>query len=87
MSTKTQPNLTCRDVVELVTDYLEGQIADVERRAMDEHLGECPGCAEYIRQMRLTIAALRGLASDEVMFPQTRDALLAAFGELQAPPH
>ena len=86
MSTQTQPNLTCRDVVELVTDYLEGQIADVERRAMDEHLGGCPGCVEYIRQMRLTIAALRGLTSDEVMFPQTRDALLAAFGELKPPP-
>jgi anti-sigma factor RsiW len=86
MSTQTQPSLTCREVVELVTDYLEGQIADTERRAVDAHAGECPGCGEYIRQMRLTIAALRGLASDEVMFPQTRDALLAAFAGLR-PPH
>jgi anti-sigma factor RsiW len=77
------PSLTCRDVVELVTDYLEGQIAEVERRAMDEHTGECPGCAEYVRQMRLTIAALGSLAGDEAMFPQTREALLSAFAELR----
>jgi len=81
------PSLTCKEVVELVTDYLEGEIADVERRAMDEHLGECAGCGEYIRQMRLTIAALGGLASEEFMFPQTREALLAAFDELRPPAH
>jgi anti-sigma factor RsiW len=86
MSRQIQPSLTCREVVELVTDFLEGQIAAAERRAMDAHLGECPGCAEYIRQMRLTIAALGTLAHDDVMFPQTRDALLSAFAELRPTP-
>jgi len=81
MTRPEAPQITCRDFVELVTDYLEGQIAAVERHAIDDHLGECPGCAEYVRQMRLTIAGLRGLASGEVMFPRTRDELMRAFAE------
>jgi anti-sigma factor RsiW len=80
------PTITCRDLVELVTDYLEGQIAEVQRHAIEEHLGDCPGCDEYVRQMRLTIDGLRGLASDEVMFPQTRDELMRVFADLR-PPH
>jgi anti-sigma factor RsiW len=82
MSETQAPQITCRDFVEMVTDYLEGQIAAVERHAINEHLGECPGCAEYVRQMRLTIEGLRGLASDEVMFPQTRNELMRAFSAL-----
>lgn len=82
MSENSAPQITCRDLVELVTDYLEGQIAAVEQHAIDDHLGECPGCAEYVRQMRLTIQGLRGLASGEVMFPQTRDELIRAFSTL-----
>jgi predicted anti-sigma-YlaC factor YlaD len=81
MSRQTEQSLTCQQVVELVTDYLEGQIAEVERRLMDDHLEGCPGCSEYIRQMRLTVQALSGLTDGEQMFPQTRDALLAAFAE------
>ncbi len=79
---ENEPQITCRDLVELVTDYLEGQIAAVEQHAIDDHLGECPGCAEYVRQMRLTIQAMRGLVSDEAMFPQTRDELMRAFSAL-----
>ena len=83
MSEQQAPQISCRDFVELITDYLEGQIAAVEQHSIDDHLGDCPGCAEYVRQMRLTIAGLRGLASDEVMFPQTRDELMRAFAELR----
>ena len=75
--------LTCRDLVAVVTDYLEGQIAAVERHTIEDHLGDCPGCDEYVRQMRLTIAGLRGLASDDAMFPQTRDELMRVFSELR----
>jgi anti-sigma factor RsiW len=86
MSETKAPQITCRDFVELVTDYLEGQIAAAEQHAINDHLGECPGCAEYVRQMRLTIAGLRGLSSDEVMFPQTRDELMRAFAEIKPAP-
>lgn len=86
MSSRAQPTVTCRELVELVTDYLEGQIAEVERRAIDDHLGECHGCAEYVRQMRLTIAGLRALTSGEAMFPKTRAEILAAFAALRPAP-
>jgi anti-sigma factor RsiW len=79
MSKGNATQITCQEFVEIVTDYLEGQIAAVEQRAIDDHLGECPGCAEYVRQMRLTIAALRGLGDGEAMFPQTREELMRAF--------
>ncbi len=83
-----QEQITCRELVAVVTDYLEGQIAAVERHAIDVHLGDCPDCDEYVRQMRLTIAGLRGLAEGEEMFPKTREELLRVFGELRpAPSH
>lgn len=83
MSVETTSELTCREMVAVVTDYLEGQIRDVERQAIEGHLGDCPGCGEYVRQMRLTIAALRGLGARETMFPTTRNELLGAFEALQ----
>jgi len=49
--------LPCADLVEVVTDYLEGRLGEVDRRRFDEHLAACPHCAEYLRQMRVTIAA------------------------------
>lgn len=78
--------LTCRDLVAVVSDYLEGQIAAVERHAIEDHLGDCPACDEYVRQMRLTIAGLRGLASEDAMFPQTRDELMRVFSEARPAP-
>ncbi|HZC69317.1 MAG TPA: zf-HC2 domain-containing protein [Jatrophihabitans sp.] len=53
------PGLTCSDVVELVTDYVEGTLpADVAGRVA-AHLAECDGCATYLEQMMQTAAALR----------------------------
>ena len=80
-----EEQITCVELVQLVTDYLEGQIAAVERHAIDVHLGDCPGCDEYVRQMRLTIAALRGLGAGEAINPGTREQVLAAFAELRPP--
>jgi anti-sigma factor RsiW len=79
MSEQAQPQITCREFVEMVTDYLEGQIAAVQRHAIEVHLGVCPGCDEYVKQMRLTIGALRGLASDERLEQGTRDEIMRAF--------
>ncbi len=84
MSANAQ-QITCRELVQVVTDYLESQITAVERHVIEVHLGDCPGCDEYVRQMRLTIAGLQGLADDAVMFPKTRDQVLAAFAELRPP--
>ena len=47
--------LTCRELVELVTDYLEGALGDDERARFEAHLGGCAGCTAYLHQMRTTI--------------------------------
>ena len=70
--------MTCRELVEVVTDYLEGTLAPEDRRRLEEHLEVCPYCAEYVAQMRQTIDAL-GEISEESIAPQTRYELLAAF--------
>jgi anti-sigma factor RsiW len=50
--------LTCKQVVELVTAYLEGALSIEDRRRFDEHLAGCPFCTIYLEQMRATISAL-----------------------------
>jgi anti-sigma factor RsiW len=70
--------MTCRELVELVTDYLEGALSEAERRRFEEHIGGCPGCTNYLEQMRLVIKA-SGRLSEAAIDPAARDALLDAF--------
>ena len=53
-----QRELVCRDAVELMTAYLDDALAGKERTRLEEHLAECPGCTDYLRQLRDTIAVL-----------------------------
>lgn len=71
-------SLTCRELVELVTDYLEGTLSPFERRRFEAHLATCPDCPEYIRQIKLTID-LSGRATAESLPLDARDDLLRAF--------
>lgn len=48
--------LACIDVVEIVTDYLEGVLSASVQTRVDRHLGGCVGCTTYVDQMRMTIA-------------------------------
>ena len=50
--------LVCREFVELVTDYLEGRLSDVDRARFDAHLGECDGCRGYLEDIRRIAAKL-----------------------------
>ena len=52
--------IVCRQVVELVTDYLEGALPGELRDAVERHLAVCPPCVVYVEQMRTTAAALAG---------------------------
>jgi anti-sigma factor RsiW len=62
MSTiENTPPLACRELVELVTDYLDDVLPPGWRDGVASHLAECDGCTEYVRQVRTTIAALGGL--------------------------
>ena len=70
--------LTCQELVELVTDYLEGALSAAQRARFEEHLTKCTGCRNYLAQMRETIK-LAGKLSEEALAPQARDDLLGVF--------
>ena len=70
--------LACIEEVELVTDYLEGALPDEMARRLERHLETCPGCSEYLAQLRAIAGTLRGL-TDESFPADIRDALLADF--------
>ncbi|HUB75782.1 MAG TPA: anti-sigma factor [Solirubrobacteraceae bacterium] len=59
-------DLECRQVVELVTDYLEGRLSRAERRRFEAHLSTCEHCAEYLDQMRVTVRLTGRLAAEDV---------------------
>ena len=70
--------IECRDLVELLTDYLEGAMPDPERMRLEEHLAGCEGCARYLEQMRITIR-LTGMLTEDQVPAEAREALLGAF--------
>jgi anti-sigma factor RsiW len=70
--------MTCQELVELVTDYLEDALQSEQRQRFEAHLSVCPGCEEYLQQIRLTIAAT-GAVTEDSLEPEVRDALLSAF--------
>ena len=75
--------LSCQELVELVTDYLEGALPDADRERLDEHLDTCDGCRDYVEQMRATIA-LAGEARPPQITPEAEEALRAAFRNWKA---
>ena len=70
--------MSCRELVELVTDYLEESLSRRERRRFEAHIAGCDHCTAYLTQMRSTIATL-GKLSEESIPPRARDELLVAF--------
>ncbi len=73
-------SLTCHELVELVTDYLEGVLSPFDQRRFEAHLATCPDCPEYVRQIKLTID-LSGRVAEESIPSQAREELLQAFRE------
>ena len=78
MSDPEPPEMPCRELVELVTDYLEGRLMPRDRARFEAHLAECEYCETYLEQMRQTIRVL-GRLPEESLSIEARDALLAAF--------
>jgi anti-sigma factor RsiW len=70
--------LTCRELVELVTDWLEGKLPPHERARFEAHLVACEACRAHLQQMRHLLDATGRLAEEDVP-PAARDALLHAF--------
>ncbi len=73
-----RPGLSCQELVELVTDYLEGKLSRPTRRRFEVHIAACDGCTAYLEQMRETIR-LTGRLYLESLPPQAREELLEAF--------
>jgi anti-sigma factor RsiW len=74
--------MTCKELVELVTDYLEGTLPEDIRMQMEDHLSRCDGCTSYLEQMRQTIS-LTGRVREESLTSQQRDDLLRLFRDWQ----
>ena len=70
--------LVCREVVELVTDYLDGALAEPDRVRFEVHLAGCDGCSAYLDQVRQTVR-LAGTLTPEALDPVFRDRLVEAF--------
>ena len=70
--------ISCQELVELVTAYLEDALPPDERRRFENHLSACPHCRLYLEQMRQTIAAT-GTLTEEIIAPSAREELLRAF--------
>jgi anti-sigma factor RsiW len=70
--------ISCAEIVELVTEYFEGALPAETARRLELHLGECEGCAAYLDQMRTTVEVAGRLREDE-LDPQVRAALIQAF--------
>jgi len=70
--------LTCHDVVELITQYLEETLPKRDRRRVEEHLAACDACSNYLAQMRETIR-LTGMLTEEQIPQEQKQTLLDAF--------
>ena len=70
--------LTCKEVVEIVTDYLEGALSPEDRARFDQHLATCDGCTSYVEQMRETIR-LSGMVREEQIPEPQLERLRQAF--------
>ena len=70
--------LTCQEVVELVTEYLENALLSEMRKQLEEHVADCPGCGTYLEQVRQTIGMLHRLAQEPV-FSASKQELIEIF--------
>ena len=76
-------DLACQELVEIITDYLEGTLPERDRMRFDAHLMTCPGCREYVEEMRITLR-LTGRVTVESISSGARDELLRAFRRMKA---
>jgi hypothetical protein len=74
----TPDKLTCKEAVELVTEYLEESLLSEMENRFNQHLDSCPGCTIYVDQMRRTLHTLRRL-TDEATPGEEKEQLLQLF--------
>jgi anti-sigma factor RsiW len=75
---RNRKKLTCRELVELVTDYLDGNLSRRDRARFEAHIAACGNCTQYVEQFRETIR-LTGTLRETDVSPEAEAALLAQF--------
>jgi anti-sigma factor RsiW len=78
MSLLQRQGMTCQELVELVTEYLEGTLSRRDRKRFEAHIADCPFCVTYVEQMR-EVARTMGRITEESIPPRAREELLVAF--------
>lgn len=76
-------NVSCQELVELVTDYLEGNLPARERARFERHIAACPHCTAYLEQLRVTLGELGELHEEDIDAP-VREELMHAFRDWSA---
>ncbi len=66
-------DFACQQIVELVTEYLEGTLSRSQRRRFEAHIADCPHCTEYLAQMRATIRLTGRLDGDDLTAEMRED--------------
>ena len=83
ISLRNTPEMTCRELVHLITDYFEGGLSRRDRRRFEHHIRGCDGCTTYVEQMRETVR-VTGVLEEEALSPEARRELLAVFRDWKA---
>ena len=76
------PEITCRQLVELITDYLDDRMPVEQRLRFEQHIAYCSPCAAYLEQIRQTISVTGALREDD-LDQQARDAMLSVFRDFR----
>jgi len=82
MSSTATRGLACQEIVELVTDYLEGAMDVPLRASFEAHLAGCPHCTHYLEQIEATIRVAGTISADDLS-PEFRTGLLEAFHDFR----
>jgi anti-sigma factor RsiW len=83
--TEIADQLSCQELVELVTEYLDDALTRADRARFEAHIVDCDGCTGYLEQIRLTIA-VTGRVAPEQLTPEAEAALLEAFRDWKSRP-
>jgi len=78
MNDDARKEMACQELVEVITDYMEGTLPEVDRGRFEAHLASCSACQEHLEQMR-AVVRLTGRLTPSSLDPATVDSLLSAF--------
>jgi anti-sigma factor RsiW len=78
--------MNCRQVVELMTEYLEGTLPAADRQRFEQHLAGCDGCTRYLEQLRVSLKVMGRLGQPQAVPEDVERELLRAFRDWRAKP-